>query len=214
MRVVIAEDSFVVRVGLKEVLEDRGHEVVAAVDNAEDLLQSVAEHQPAIAVVDVRMPPTHTNEGLRAAMRIRADHPKVGILVFSQYIDTHYATQLLAMCTGGIGYMLKDSVTDVAEFAEALDRIAAGGTSLDPEVVRQLLGVSRRLDRVTALSQREREVMTLVAQGRSNRAISKDLSITYSAVEKHIASIFTKFNLEQSGDGNRRVLAVLRFLES
>jgi DNA-binding NarL/FixJ family response regulator len=214
MRVVIAEDSFVVRAGLVEVLVDRGHEVAAAVADVDALMKAVAEHKPAVAIVDVRMPPSHTDEGLRAAIQIRADYPEVGILVFSQYIDTTYASELLAMCTGGIGYLLKDKVTNVSEFIEALERIAGGGTALDPEVVRQLVGASRRTDKIASLTAREREVMALVAQGRSNSAISKDLTVTYSAVEKHIASIFTKLNLIQSSDGNRRVLAVLWFLES
>ena len=214
MRVVIAEDSFVVRAGLVEVLVDRGHEVAAAVADVDALMAAVAEHEPAVAIVDVRMPPTHTDEGLRAAIRIRADHPEVGILVFSQYIDTSYASELLAMCTGGIGYLLKDKVTNVGEFIEALERIADGGTALDPEVIHQLVGANRQKDKIASLTSREREVMALVAQGRSNSAISKDLTITYSAVEKHIASIFTKLNLTQSSDGNRRVLAVLWFLEN
>lgn len=213
MRVVIAEDSFVVRAGLLEVLTDRGHDVVAAVGDAEELLDAVTEHCPDIAVVDVRMPPTHTDEGLRAAIRIRSAHPATAVLVFSQYVESRYASELLATGTGGVGYLLKDNVGNVAEFDDALARVAAGGTALDPEVVRQLLGTGRRQDRVAALTTREMDVMALIAQGRSNSAISAGLSITYSAVEKHVASIFMKLGLDASGDTNRRVLAVLWFLD-
>jgi DNA-binding NarL/FixJ family response regulator len=214
MRVAIAEDSFVVRAGLVEMLSDRGHEVVAAVGDAPSLLAAVEEYRPAVAVVDIRMPPSHTDDGLRAAIRIRTEYPEVAILLFSQYIETRYVSELLATCSGGIGYLLKDRVADVAEFTEALERVAAGGTALDPEVVRQLLGATTRTAKIASLSVREREVMTLVAQGRSNGAISKDLTISYSAVEKHIASIFMKLNLGQMDDSNRRVLAVLWFLEN
>jgi DNA-binding NarL/FixJ family response regulator len=214
MRVAIAEDSFVVRAGLVEMLSDRGHEVVAAVGDAPSLLAAVEEYRPAVAVVDIRMPPSHTDDGLRAAIRIRTEYPEVAILLFSQYIETRYVSELLATCSGGIGYLLKDRVADVAEFTEALERVAAGGTALDPEVVRQLLGATTRTAKIASLSAREREVMTLVAQGRSNGAISKDLTISYSAVEKHIASIFMKLNLGQMDDSNRRVLAVLWFLEN
>ncbi|WP_232662625.1 response regulator transcription factor [Pseudonocardia sp. TRM90224] len=212
MRVVIAEDSFVVRAGLVEVVTDRGHEVAAAVGDAETLLDAVAEHRPDVAIVDVRMPPTHTDEGLRAAIRIKAEHPATAILVFSQYVEARYASELLGSSAGGVGYLLKDNVSDVAAFSDALDRVGAGGTALDPEVVRQLLGATRQRERLTTLTPRERDVMVLVAQGRSNRAISQGLSITYSAVEKHIASIFMKLGLGTSDDDNRRVLAVLWFL--
>jgi DNA-binding NarL/FixJ family response regulator len=214
MRLVIAEDSFILRAGLVEILTDRRHEVLAAVGDAKALLAAVEAHDPAVAVIDIRMPPTHTDEGLRVAIELRADRPELGILLFSQYIETRYARQLLAGNAGGIGYLLKDRVTDVGEFTEALDRVAAGGTALDPEVVSQLLAVSQRTSSIAALSAREQEVLRLIAEGRSNGAVGKLLSITESAVEKHIASIFLKLNLEQSADVNRRVLAVLSFLKS
>jgi DNA-binding NarL/FixJ family response regulator len=213
MRLVIAEDSFILRAGLVEILTDRGHEVVAAVGDAEALLAAVDAHRPAVAVIDIRMPPTHTDEGLRAAIQIRADRPDVGILVFSQYIETRYARQLLAGGAGGIGYLLKDRVTNVGEFTDALHRVAAGGTALDPEVVSQLFAVSQRSGSIEALSVREQEVLALIAEGRSNSAISKLLKISEGAVEKHIASMFMRLNLQPSADDNRRVLAVLSYLK-
>jgi DNA-binding NarL/FixJ family response regulator len=213
MRLVIAEDSFILRAGLVEILTDCGHEVVSAVGDGEALLAAVDTHHPAVAVIDIRMPPTHTDEGLRAAIRIRADRPDVGILVFSQYIETHYARQLLAGNAGGVGYLLKDRVTNVVEFTDALHRISAGGTALDPEVVSQLLAVSQRSGSIEALSVREQQVLALIAEGRSNGAISKMLTISEGAVEKHIASIFMRLNLQPSADDNRRVLAVLSYLK-
>ena len=213
MRLVIAEDSFILRAGLVEILTDRGHEVVSAVGDGEALLAAVDTHRPAVAVIDIRMPPTHTDEGLRAAIQIRTDRPDVGILMFSQYIETRYARQLLAGNAGGIGYLLKDRVMNVVEFTDALHRIAAGGTALDPEVVSQLLAVSQRTGSIEALSVREQQVLALIAEGRSNRAISKMLTISEGAVEKHIASIFMRLNLQPSDDDNRRVLAVLSYLK-
>jgi DNA-binding NarL/FixJ family response regulator len=217
MRIVIAEDSAVVRAGLAEILADRGHQVLAAVGDAEALRAAVAEHQPDVAVVDVRMPPSHTDEGLRAAIAIRRDHPGTGVLVFSQYIETRYAADLLSAPTGGgaggVGYLLKDRVADVAEFVEALSRVAAGGTALDPEVVSQLLGASRRTDGLGALTPREREVLALMAEGRSNGAIAAILVISERAVEKHVSNIFTKLGLMPSDADHRRVLAVLRYLQ-
>jgi DNA-binding NarL/FixJ family response regulator len=218
MRIVIAEDSAVVRAGLAEILADRGHEVVAAVGNAEDLRAAVDEHQPDVSVVDVRMPPGYTDEGLRAAVAIRREHPGIGVLVFSQYIETRYAADLLGAASGGsaagVGYLLKDRVADVSEFVEALSRVAAGGTALDPEVVTQLLGASRRTDGLRALTARERDVLGLMAEGRSNGAIAGMLVISERAVEKHISNIFSKLGLAPSGADHRRVLAVLRYLES
>ena len=218
MRIVIAEDSAVVRAGLAEILADGGHEVVAAVGNADDLLAAVAEHRPDAAVVDVRMPPGYTDEGVRAAITIRRDHPKTGVLVFSQYIETNYAADLLGAATGGsaagVGYLLKDRVSDVDEFLEALSRVAAGGTALDPEVVTQLLAASRRTDKLGSLTAREREVLALMAEGRSNSAIAATLVVSERAVEKHVANIFSKLTLPPSDADNRRVLAVLRYLES
>jgi DNA-binding NarL/FixJ family response regulator len=218
MRIVIAEDAAVIRAGLAEILADRGHEVAAAVGNAEDLLASIEEHQPDVAVVDVRMPPSFTDEGLRAAITIRRGHPKIGVLVFSQYIETRYAADLLGAAAGGgaagVGYLLKDRVADVAEFVEALSRVAAGGTALDPEVVTQLLGASRRADGLGSLTPRERDVLALMAEGRSNGAIAATLVVSERAVEKHVGNIFMKLGLAPSGADHRRVLAVLRYLES
>jgi DNA-binding NarL/FixJ family response regulator len=217
MRIVIAEDSAVVRAGLVEILADRGHDVVAAVGDADALRTAVTEHHPDVTVVDVRMPPGYTDEGLRAAIAIRRDHPGIGVLVFSQYIETRYAADLLGAAAGGgaagVGYLLKDRVADVGEFVEALSRVAAGGTALDPEVVTQLLGASRRADGLTALTARERDVLALMAEGRSNAAIAGILVVTERAVEKHISNIFSKLGLAPSDADHRRVLAVLRYLE-
>jgi DNA-binding NarL/FixJ family response regulator len=218
MRIVIAEDSAVLRAGLIEILADRGHEVVAAVADADALIAAVDQHRPDVTVVDVRMPPTHTDEGLRAAVALRRDYPGLGVLVFSQYIETSYAAELLgAKSSGGaagVGYLLKDRVVDVAEFVDALARVAAGGTALDPEVVTQLLGASRKTATLDMLTQREREVLALMAEGRSNSAISAILVISERAVEKHIGNIFSKLGLPPSDTDHRRVLAVLRHLES
>ena len=218
MRIVIAEDSAVLRAGLIEILADRGHEVMAAVGSADALCAAVAEHHPDVTIVDVRMPPTHTDEGLRAAVALRRDYPGLGVLVFSQYIETSYAAELLgAKSSGGaagVGYLLKDRVVDVAEFTSALTRVAAGGTALDPEVVTQMLGASRRAGTLAGLTSREREVLALMAEGRSNSAISAILFISERAVEKHIGNIFSKLGLPPSDADHRRVLAVLRYLES
>jgi DNA-binding NarL/FixJ family response regulator len=217
MRIVIAEDSAVVRAGLVEILADRGHEVVAAVGDADALRTAVTEHHPDVTVVDVRMPPGYTDEGLRAAIAIRRDHPGIGVLVFSQYIETRYAADLLGAASGGgaagVGYLLKDRVADVGEFVEALSRVAAGGTALDPEVVTQLLGASRRAGGLASLTARERDVLSLMAEGRSNAAIAGILVVTERAVEKHISNIFSKLGLAPSDADHRRVLAVLRYLE-
>jgi DNA-binding NarL/FixJ family response regulator len=218
MRIVIAEDSAVIRAGLAEVLADQGHEVVAAVGNAEDLRSAVDEHCPDVAVVDVRMPPDYTDEGIRAAIAVRRDHPGTGVLVFSQYIETRYAADLLGAASSGsaagVGYLLKDRVGDVREFNEALSRIASGGTVLDPEVVTQLLRASRRTDGLGALTAREHDVLALMAEGRSNGAIADMLVISERAIEKHIANIFSKLGLAASDADHRRVLAVLRYLGS
>jgi DNA-binding NarL/FixJ family response regulator len=214
MRVVIAEDAALLREGLTRLLEDRGHQVCAAVADADALLAAAAEHEPDVAVVDVRMPPAHTDEGLRAALRLRQDHPGMGVLVFSQYIETRYAARLLEGNAAGVGYLLKDRVADVAEFAEALTRVADGGTALDPEVVSQLFRASRRADGLATLTRRERDVLTLMAEGRSNAGIGAALVISGGAVEKHVASIFGKLGLPPSEGDNRRVLAVLRYLGS
>jgi DNA-binding NarL/FixJ family response regulator len=212
MRVVIAEDAAMMREGLIRLLADRGHQVCAAVTDGEALLTAVAEHGPDVAVVDIRMPPTHTDEGLRAAIDIRRDHPATGVLVFSQYIEPRYAARLLEGGAAKMGYLLKDRVADVAEFIDALARVAAGGTALDPEVVGQLLRTGRPgLDMLTL---REREVLALMAEGRSNAGVAASLSISTGSVEKHVAGIFAKLDLPPSQGDNRRVLAVLHYLRS
>ncbi|MGH3280799.1 MAG: response regulator transcription factor [Trebonia sp.] len=218
MRVVIAEDSAVIRAGLAEILADSGHEVAAAVGNAGDLLAAVHGHHPDAAVVDVRMPPGYTDEGLRAAIAIRRGYPAVGVLVFSQYIETRYAADLLGASPGGsaagVGYLLKDRVADVGEFVEALSRVAAGGTALDPEVITQLLGATRPNHGLAALTAREHDVLALMAEGHSNAAIAATLVVSERSVEKHIGNIFSKLGLTPSDAHHRRVLAVLRYLQS
>jgi DNA-binding NarL/FixJ family response regulator len=214
MRVVIAEDAAVLREGLAELLASRGFEVVAAVADAEALRVAVAADPPDVAVVDIRMPPTHTDEGLRAAIDLRRQFPDLGVLVFSQYIETRYAAELLAERSDGVGYLLKDRVAHVGEFVAAVERVAAGGTALDPEVVTQLMAASRRTDRLDTLTPREREVLALMAEGRSNSAIAEALVVTPRAVEKHVGNIFAKLDLPESGSDHRRVLAVLRYLRS
>ncbi|HLN18059.1 MAG TPA: response regulator transcription factor [Acidimicrobiales bacterium] len=214
IRVAIAEDSAILRDGLVQLLVDRGFEITDAVSDPEGLRAAVDRDPPDVAVVDIRMPPSFTDEGLRAAMDLRKQRPELGILLFSQYVETRYAAELLADGAAGIGYLLKDRVADVSDFVEALVRVASGGTALDPEVVTQLLGASRRSDSLSGLSPREREVLALMAEGRSNAAIATTLVISEGAVEKHVANIFTKLDLPVSQSDHRRVLAVLRFLES
>jgi DNA-binding NarL/FixJ family response regulator len=212
MRIVIAEDSAVLRDGLSLLLTTRGHTVEAAVSTGEALAEAIAEHVPDIAIVDVRMPPTFTDEGIRAALAVRKTHPSVGLLVFSQHVETRYAAELLAGGARGVGYLLKDRVADVKDFLTACDQIAAGGTVLDPEVVTQVLGASRRAQDLSALTAREREVLGLMAEGRTNTAIAKALFVSEGSVEKHISSIFAKLGLPPSEADHRRVLAVLRYL--
>ena len=217
MRIVIAEDSAVIRAGLAEILTDCGHLVCAAVGDAAALQAAVAEHRPDVTVVDVRMPPGYTDEGLRAATAIRRDYPDVGVLVFSQYIETRHAADLLAAAPGGaagVGYLLKDRVADVAEFVDALSRVATGGTALDPQVVTEMMRGSRRADGIAGLTARERDVLALMAEGQSNGAIAGDLVISERAVEKHVSNIFSKLGLAPSDAVHRRVRAVLRYLES
>jgi DNA-binding NarL/FixJ family response regulator len=214
LRVAIAEDSAILRDGLVQLLLDRGFTVTAAVSDAEALHHAIAQDRPDVAVIDIRMPPSFTDEGLRAAIELRRQHPGLGILVFSQYIETRYAADLLADDASGIGYLLKDRVADVSDFVEALVRVASGGTALDPEVVTQLMGASRRADSISVLSIREKEVLSRMAEGRSNGAIAAELVISEGAVEKHVANIFTKFDLPVSQSDHRRVLAVLRYLDS
>jgi len=214
LRLVIAEDAAIMRDGLTQTLTRRGHDVVAAVADGESLRQAVAACRPDVAIIDVRMPPTHTDEGLRAAQSIRQEHPGVGVLVFSQYIETQSAADLLAGAPEGVGYLLKDRVADVSDFIDAITRVAAGGTVLDPEVVRHLLRASRRGGTLASLTPREREVLSLVAQGRSNIAIASAFTISPRVVEKHVASIFAKLGLPESTNDNRRVLDTIRYLES
>jgi DNA-binding NarL/FixJ family response regulator len=214
LRVVIAEDAAIMRDGLTHILTHRGHDVAAAVADVPALLAAIGAHRPDIAVIDVRMPPTHTDEGLHAALSIHRSHPRTGVLVFSQYIETRYAAQLLTGTPEGVGYLLKDRVANVSEFLAAMHRVASGGTALDPEVVRQLIGASRRASELAALTPRERQVLALIAEGRSNAAIADTLVITPGVVTKHIASIFAKLGLPPSDSDNRRVLASLRYLQS
>jgi DNA-binding NarL/FixJ family response regulator len=214
MRIVIAEDAAVLRELLAQMLTERGHEVCAAVPDGDTLLAAVAEHRPDVTVVDIRMPPTHTDEGLRAAIDIRREHPGTGVLLFSQYIETKYATRLLAAGSAGVGYLLKDRVANVAEFTDALSRVAAGGTALDPEVVTQLAGASRRGDDLESLTAREREVLALMAEGRSNAGIAGQLWLAEGTVEKHVRHILAKLHLPETKDDHRRVLAVVMFLKS
>jgi DNA-binding NarL/FixJ family response regulator len=212
IRVAIAEDNAILREGLAQLLIERGYDVAARVGTAEELLTAVTQDPPDVAVVDIRMPPSFTDEGLIAAVSLRRSHPEVGVLVFSQWVETRYATELLGGTPEGVGYLLKDRVTDIAEFDAALRRVAAGGTALDPEVVRQLLGSRRTaLDRLTP---REREVLALMAEGHSNSALAQHLSITERAVEKHVSAIFNKLDLPSSQAHHRRVLAVVTYLNS
>ena len=210
MRVVIAEDSVLLREGLTRLLVEAGHQVTAVAGEAEGFLRAVAEDPPDAAVVDVRMPPTFTDEGLRAALVVRDRWPDVGVLVLSQWVEEQYATELIAGRARGVGYLLKDRVADVTEFLDALDRVAGGGSALDPEVVAQLLARTR--NPLEELTPREREVLTLMAEGRSNAAIAASLVVGAGAVEKHINTIFTKLGLAQAERDHRRVLAVLRYL--
>jgi DNA-binding NarL/FixJ family response regulator len=213
IRVAIAEDAAILRDGLVQLLSDRGFQITDAVSDPDALREAVEANPPDVAVVDIRMPPTFTDEGLRAAIELRRRHPSLGILLFSQYVETRYAAELLADEASGVGYLLKDRVADVSDFVEALVRVASGGTALDPEVVKQLVGASRLSDSLSGLSPREREVLALMAEGRSNAAIATALVISEGAVEKHVANIFTKLDLPVSQADHRRVLAVLRFLE-
>ena len=214
MRVVVAEDNTLLREGVARLLEDAGMEVVGRCDTAEDLLAAVAAHGPDVAIVDIRLPPGHSDAGLRAAEEIRAHHPKTSVLVLSQYVELGLAMRLLGETAEGTGYLLKDRVGDVAEFAAAVRRVAAGGTALDPSIVSQLLGRRRDDDPLERLTPREREVLELMAEGCSNQAIAERLVITLRAVEKHVTSIFGALGLPSTGAEHRRVLAVLAYLRS
>jgi DNA-binding NarL/FixJ family response regulator len=214
VRVVIAEDSVLLRDGLARMLGAHGHEVVGSVDDAVGLVQLVEADSPDLVVLDVRMPPTHTDEGIRAALELRARWPELALLVLSQYVEENYATELLSGDLSGIAYVLKDRVTDVGQFLETVERIAAGGTAIDPEVVSQLLARTRRQEPLNDLSPREREVLGLMAEGRTNAAIASELVITERAVEKHVKSIFQKLRMPPADTNHRRVLAVLRYLKA
>lgn len=214
VRVVLAEDNALLRDGLVLVLADHDIDVIAAVDNATDLLAAVERSQPDLAIVDVRMPPTHTDEGIRAAIDIRTRHPATAVLAFSQWVETDYARRLLTDHAGKVGYLLKDRVVATADFIDAVHRVAAGGTALDPEVVRQLLGRTAVDAGLARLTPREREILALLAEGRSNQAIADRLILATRSVEKHVAAVFTKLDLPPDPDDHRRVLAVLRFLDA
>lgn len=214
MRVVVADDSVLLREGIVRLLEDAGLEVVGQAGDAEDLLRKVAAHRPDVAVVDVRMPPTNTDDGLRAALRMRVEQPEVGVLVLSQYVEEGYANDLLAESAEGVGYLLKDRVGDVERFVDAVRRVGAGGSALDPEVVSRLLGRRRREDPLEEITPREREVLGLMAEGRSNQAIADQMVVTERAVEKHVTSIFGKLGLAPAAEDHRRVLAVLTYLRA
>lgn len=212
MRVVIADDSLLLREGLSRLLTEAGVEVVALAGDAEDLLRKVRAHGPDVAIVDIRMPPAYTDEGLRAARQIRTELPSVSVLVLSQYVEEEYAFSLLSEGAQGVGYLLKDRVTDLAAFLESLSRVARGGSVLDPDVVDQMLARGRHDDPLSDLTPREREVLALMAQGRTNGAIAADLVVTQRAIEKHVKSIFSKLDLPHGAEGHRRVMAVLAFI--
>ena len=214
MRVVLADDAVLLREGIARILEDAGFEVVGQAGTADELLLKVRSYDPDVAVVDIRMPPTHTDEGLHAAQEIRAKYPKCGVLVLSQYIEPAYAMDLLAESAEGVGYLLKDRVSDVDEFASAVRRVAEGGSALDPTIVSQLVGRRRGTDPIDSLTRREREVLELMAEGRSNSGIAERLVVTERAVEKHVTSIFGKLRLPAAPADHRRVLAVLAYLRS
>jgi DNA-binding NarL/FixJ family response regulator len=215
MRIVIADDSVLLREGVSRLLAEAGFEVVGQADNAEDLLREVAKKAPDVAIIDIRMPPTHTDEGLRAARALRSRYPSLGVLVLSQYVRPSYAFELLADDARGVGYLLKDRVSDVGELSDAVERVGKGGSVLDPSVVSQLVGRRRQgHDPIDDLSEREREVLALMAEGRSNRAIAERLVVTERTVEKHVRSILIKLRIPASQEDHRRVLAVLAYLGS
>ena len=214
LRIVMGEDDVLMREGIARLLEDAGHEVVGQAGDAVDLVRKVSAHKPDIAIVDVRMPPTNTDDGLRAALELRERVPETAVLVLSQYVEERYAHELIGGGAAGVGYLLKDRVADVERFVDAVARVGDGGSALDPEVVAQLLGRRRRDDPLEALTPREREVLGLMAEGRSNSAIAEELVVTERAVEKHVTSIFSKLDLSPTVEDHRRVLAVLAYLRS
>jgi len=211
---VVADDSVLMREGIVRLLEEAGHEVVAQAGDAEDLTRKVRAHKPDVAVIDIRMPPTNTDDGLRAALTLRAELPDTGVLVLSQYVEEGYAVDLLAEGGAGVGYLLKDRVAEVRLFTDAVERVAAGGSALDPEVVSHMLQRKRSEDPIDELTPREREVLELMAEGRSNKAIAEQLVVTERAIEKHVTSIFGKLRLPASAEDHRRVLAVLAYLRA
>ena len=214
MRGVIGEDSVLLREGVVRLLESAGHEVVAQAGDLDDLMRKVRAHRPEVAIVDIRMPPSHSDEGVQAAHAIRAELPGTGVLVLSQYLDEAYAVELLDGGTEGVGYLLKDRVTDVRGFLDAVTRVGSGGSAIDPEVVRELLGRRRRDDPLETLTPRERDVMTLMAEGLTNQGIADTLVVTEKAVERHVTSIFSKLVIDAAPTGHRRVLAVLTYLRA
>jgi DNA-binding NarL/FixJ family response regulator len=213
VRVVLADDSILLREGTARLLAEAGFDVVGQAGDADDLLLKVRSYSPDVAIVDIRMPPTHTDEGVQAAKRIREQYPDVGVLVLSQYVEGEYALELIADSAEGVGYLLKDRVADLTDFAAAVRRVAEGGSALDPEIVARLVGRRRRDNPIDTLTPREREVLALMAEGLSNAAIASRLVVTDRAVEKHVTSIFSKLRLSSDGDAHRRVLAVLAFLQ-
>ena len=213
IRVVLADDSILLREGTARLLAESGFDVVGQAGDADDLLLKVRSYNPDVAIVDIRMPPTHTDEGVQAAKRIREQYPDVGVLVLSQYVEGEYALELIADSAEGVGYLLKDRVADLTDFAAAVRRVAEGGSALDPEIVARLVGRRRRDNPIDTLTPREREVLALMAEGLSNAAIASRLVVTERAVEKHVTSIFSKLRLSSDGDAHRRVLAVLAFLQ-
>lgn len=214
MRLIVADDSLLLREGISRLLVEAGFQVVGLASTGEEALSQVREHEPDVAIVDIRMPPTHTDEGLRTAQEIRTRHPEIGVLVLSQYVELGLASRLLAANAAGLGYLLKDRITDLNEFAAAIRRVGAGGSALDPAIVSQLLGRRREDNRLEHVTPREREVLALMAQGYSNQAIADRLVVTVRAVEKHVTSIFDKLGLPATNETHRRVLAVLAFLRS
>ncbi len=214
LRVLVADDSVLLREGLVRLLQESGFDVVAQAGDADELLRKARAHKPAVAIIDVRMPPENTDDGLRAALTIRSEHPETGVLVLSQYIEEQYAVELIGEASEGVGYLLKERITDVATLLDAVDRVAGGGSVIDPQVVSQLLRRHRQHDPLQQLSDREREVLELMAEGRSNHAIAGRLVISERAVEKHVTSIFSKLKLPPAEDDHRRVLAVLTFLRA
>ena len=214
MRAVIAEDSVLLREGVASILSEAGFDVVGTCSTADELLLKVRSYSPDVAIIDIRLPPTHSDEGLRAALTIRAEHPSVGVLVLSQYVEVGLAMTLLAESADGVGYLLKDRISDVKDFLAAVRRVAAGGSAIDPIIVSTLLSKRRSDDPLTVLTPREREVLELMAEGRSNQGIADKLVITLRAAEKHVSSVFTKLGLPSGGSDSRRVLAVLLYLRS